>query len=203
MLLWIVSYTIINPPTTYTMLQERWALGNVDYEWVPIEEVSPDFLRSVVAAEDARFCQHWGFDMAAIREALDEGGGRGASTITQQTVKNAFLWQGRNWVRKAFEALITPIVEIAWTKKRILEIYINIAEFDAGVFGVEAASRHYFRVGPEALTSTQAARLAAVLPSPKTRSASNPTNYIRKRGRQIADGAATIAKDGRAKCFGG
>lgn len=202
-LIWIVAYAAINPPTTVTMLQERFRLGQIDQQWVSRDEIAPVLLRSIVAAEDARFCQHWGFDMAAIRDALDDGAARGASTISQQTVKNAFLWQGRSWVRKALEALITPLVEIAWTKRRILEIYVNIAEFDEGVFGVEAASRHYFGVGPEALSPVQAARLAAVLPNPKVRSASKPSAKLRSRAARIMDGAETIRQDGRAGCFGG
>ena len=102
--------------------------------------------RSAVAAEDANFCLHWGFDMAAIREAVEEGGTRGASTISQQVVKNVFLWHGRSWVRKAMEAVMTPVVELVWTKRRILEVYLNVAEFDEGVFGVQAAAQHYFGV---------------------------------------------------------
>lgn len=126
---------------------------------------------------------------------------RGASTLTQQVVKNAFLWQGRSWLRKALEAMMTPMVELAWSKERILEVYLNVAEFDEGVFGVEAAAHHYFGVGPEKLSEVQAARLAAVLPSPKVRSASKPNELVRRRTAQIIDGAATIRADGRAACF--
>ncbi len=127
--------------------------------------------RSVVAAEDANFCLHWGFDMAAIRKAIDEGGNRGASTISQQVVKNVFLWHGRSWLRKAMEAAITPVVELVWSKRRILEVYLNVAEFDTGVFGVQAAAQHYFGVSAADLSAVQAARLAAVLPDPKGRDA--------------------------------
>lgn len=199
----VLAYRIIDPPTTWTMRSEKARLGQIDREWVEIEEVAPVFLRSVVAAEDANFCLHWGFDVAAIKAALAEGAGRGASTLTQQTVKNVYLWQERSWGRKALEAVITPLVEIAWSKRRILEIYINVAEFDAGVFGVEAAARHYFGVGPEALTPVQAARLAAVLPAPKRYSAKRPDKRLRARAAQILDGAETIRRDGRAACFGG
>lgn len=197
----VLAYSVINPPTTYYMVSEGRRLGGVDRQWVPIENVAPVMARSVVAAEDANFCVHWGFDMEAIRAALEEGGQRGASTISQQVVKNVYLWHGRSWTRKAMEALLTPAVEAVWPKRRIIEVYLNVAEFDEGVFGVEAAARHYFGVGPEALSTVQAARLAALLPSPKTRSASNPSNYVRRRAAQIADGAALIAKDGRAACF--
>ena len=197
----VLIYIVINPPMTWTMYSEKQRLGRLDKEWVPIEEVAPVMLRSVVAAEDANFCQHWGFDIKAIRAALADGSGRGASTLSQQTVKNVYLWQGRSWGRKALEALLTPLVEIAWSKRRILEVYLNVAEFDEGVFGVEAAARHYFKVGPEKLTSAQAAQLAAVLPSPKTYSASRPGKKLRARAVRIRDGAETIRRDGRAGCF--
>jgi monofunctional biosynthetic peptidoglycan transglycosylase len=158
-------------------------------------------LRALVAAEDANFCRHMGFDIEAIRTAIDAGANRGASTITQQVVKNAFLWHGRNWGRKALEALLTPIVELTWPKRRILEVYMNIAEFDEGVFGVDAAARTYFGIGAESLNANQAARLAMVLPNPKARSASAPTAAQRQRIAVIQDGAELIAKDGRAACF--
>lgn len=197
----VILGSLINPPTTYYMQTEKWRLGDLDHEWVPIEEIAPVMARAAVAAEDANFCNHWGFDIVAIKAAIAEGSNRGASTISQQVVKNVYLWHGRSWARKALEALITPMVEAVWTKERIIEVYLNVAEFDEGVFGVEAASRHYFGVGPEQLSATQAARLAAVLPSPKTRSASRPTKFLSKRARQIASGAATIREDGRARCF--
>lgn len=197
----VCAYAIFNPPTTAYMVSEGRRLGGVDHQWVAMEDIAPVMARSAVAAEDANFCNHWGFDMAAIRTALEDGSGRGASTISQQVVKNAYLWQGRSWIRKAMEAVVTPAVEIVWTKRRILEVYLNVAEFGEGVFGVEAAAQNYFRVSPKDLTPSQAARLAAVLPSPKRRSASNPSNFVRKRARSIVDGAATILADGRAGCF--
>ncbi|MEM9344783.1 MAG: transglycosylase domain-containing protein, partial [Pseudomonadota bacterium] len=120
-----------------------------------------------------------------------------------QVVKNVYLWQGRSWLRKALEAVLTPAVELVWTKRRIVEVYLNVAEFDEGVFGVEAAARHYFGVSAADLSATQAARLAAILPDPKGRSASQPSQFVRKRSAQIVDGAATIRADGRAKCFEG
>ncbi|WP_417258600.1 monofunctional biosynthetic peptidoglycan transglycosylase [Celeribacter sp.] len=199
--LWILAYSVVPVPVTPYMMAERLRTGDLDYQWTPIDDMAPVLVRSAVAAEDANFCLHWGFDMAAIRDAIESGGARGASTISQQTVKNAFLWHGRSWPRKALEALTTPVVELLWSKRRIMEVYLNIAEFDTGVFGVEAASRHYFGVGPDEVTATQAARLAAVLPSPKTRNAGKPGQFVQRRARQIADGAATIAVDGRARCF--
>ena len=198
---WIVTYAIFNPPTTPYMLSEKARLGDIDQEWVPLAEVSPVLRRAVVAAEDANFCTHWGFDMGAIRAAISDGGTRGASTITQQMVKNTFLWPSRTWPRKALEALITPVVELIWTKERILEVYLNVIEFDEGVFGIEAAARRYFDTGPEALSSSQAALLAAVLPAPKLRSASRPSLDVATRAKRIQDGAATIRRDGRSTCF--
>jgi monofunctional biosynthetic peptidoglycan transglycosylase len=197
----VLLYALINPPVTPYMLQERSRLGSIDYEWASADEIAPEVFRSVVAAEDANFCQHWGFAMKAIRAALAEGRARGASTISQQVVKNTYLWHGRSWVRKALEAMMTPIVEALWSKRRIVEVYVNIAEFDEGIFGIEAAADHYFGVSPAELNSSQAARLAAVLPSPKTRSASKPSLALQKRAAAIADGAATIRKDGRSACF--
>lgn len=199
----VLFYSVVNPPTTPYIVAESNRLNGVDRTWVSIEEVSPFMPRSVVAAEDANFCNHWGFDMVAIRAALNEGSGRGASTISQQVVKNVYLWQGRSWTRKALEALLTPVVEALWSKRRILEVYLNVAEFDEGVFGVEAAARHYFDIGPEALSALQAARLAAILPDPKRRSASKPSSLVRKRTKAIISGAATIRADGRSACFDG
>ncbi|MDU9003011.1 monofunctional biosynthetic peptidoglycan transglycosylase [Sedimentitalea todarodis] len=201
-LLLVLLFSFVNPPTTQTMWSEGRRLGKpVKQDWVSIEDIAPVMARSAVAAEDANFCLHWGFDVTAIRAAISEGNQRGGSTISQQVVKNVFLWQGRSWLRKALEAGITPVVEAVWSKKRILEVYLNVAELDEGVFGVGAAAGHYFGVSSARLSATQSARLAAVLPSPKTRSAGKPSARVRKRAAQIVDGAATIRADGRAGCF--
>ena len=141
-LLAVAAFSVLNPPTTPYKIAEIRRLGGVDQTWRPIEEIAPVMARSLVAAEDAIFCLHWGFDMAAIRDALEDGAERGASTITQQVVKNVYLWHGRSWSRKAMEALLTPWVELFWSKRRIVEVYLNVAEFGEGIFGVEAASRH-------------------------------------------------------------
>lgn len=194
-------FTIINPPTTPYMMSESKRLGGVSQDWVSMDEIAPVMARSAVAAEDANFCLHWGLDVKAIEAALDSGGTRGASTISQQVIKNVFLWHGRSWIRKTAEAFWTPLSEVIWSKRRILEIYLNVAEFDTGVFGVQSAARHYFGVDAIDLSPVQAARLAAVLPDPKNRNAANPTSYLRKRSSSILDGAATIAADGRAGCF--
>ena len=193
----VVLFSVVNPPLTHTMWAERQRLGAIEQNWVALDSVAPVMARSVVAAEDANFCLHWGFDVEAIRAALEDGTGRGGSTISQQVVKNVFLWQGRSWVRKALEAAITPVVEAVWSKRRIIEVYLNVAEMGPGVFGVEAAARHWFKVGPDEMSAAQAARLASILPSPRTRSAAGAS----KRSAAIADGAATVQKDGRSGCF--
>jgi monofunctional biosynthetic peptidoglycan transglycosylase len=197
----VILPAYINPPRGPYIIAESVRLGGVDRAWTPMEQIAPVMARSVVAAEDANFCKHWGFDMGAIRSAIEDGGNRGASTLTQQVVKNVYLWQGRSWPRKALEALLTPLVEAAWSKRRILEVYLNVAEFDEGIFGVDAAARNYFGTSPEALTAREAALLAALLPDPKDRDAANPSKFVSRRATQIADGAATIARDGRAACF--
>ncbi|MCV2867338.1 monofunctional biosynthetic peptidoglycan transglycosylase [Defluviimonas sp. WL0002] len=202
-LLLALSYTVLNPPTTAYMLAESIRYGGIKRNWVSIEEMSADVPRAVVAAEDANFCLHWGFDMAAIREAIEQGGTRGASTLTQQTVKNVFLWHGRSWPRKALEAVMTPVVELLWSKRRTLEIYLNVAEFGKGVFGIEAAAQHYFGTSAKDLSGARAALLAAALPNPKERNPARPSGFLRKRARQIAEGADTINVDGRADCFQG
>ncbi|MDM7931726.1 monofunctional biosynthetic peptidoglycan transglycosylase [Tabrizicola sp.] len=199
----ILLFSFVPPPINFYQLGEVWRLGGIEKDWVSWEEIAPVMGRSAVAAEDANFCNHWGFDMAAIRAAIDAGGNRGASTISQQVVKNVFLWHGRSYPRKAMEAVLTPVVELMWSKQRILEVYLNVAEFDEGVFGVQAAARHYFDVDARNLSALQAARLAAILPDPKGRSASQPSNFVRNRTRAIMSGAETIAADGRSACFEG
>ena len=194
---------VIDPPTTPYMAAESRRLGGVDHTWVPLERIAPVMARAAVAAEDADFCLHWGFDVDAIRAAIEAGAERGGSTISQQVVKNVYLWQGRSWPRKALEAALTPAVEAAWSKRRILEVYLNVAEFGEGVFGVDAAARAAFGVAPDGLSAAQAARLASVLPNPKGRSAASPDAAGQRRAARIADGAATIAADGRAECFQG
>jgi monofunctional glycosyltransferase len=197
----VILFSVINPPTTHTMWSESRRIGSVDQEWVPIEDIAPVMARSIVAAEDANFCLHWGFDVQAIRAALEAGGSRGGSTLSQQVVKNVFLWQGRSWIRKALETAITPAVEAVWSKQRIIEVYLNVAEMGEGVFGVEAASRNFYGVGPAELSPRQAALIAAALPSPRKRSAKKPSARLQRKARAIADGAATIRADGRASCF--
>lgn len=201
LVLWVTLYVFVNPPTTAYIVGQGRVLGDIRREWRNYDDISPHMARAIVAAEDANFCKHWGFDLEAIRNALADGSGRGASTITQQTVKNVFLWHGRNWTRKALEAAITPLVEVIWSKNRIVEVYMNVAEFDEGVFGVGAAAPWYFGVDARDLSEKQASLLAAILPNPKERSAQNPSNFVQKRARSIRSGAATIILDGRSACF--
>ncbi|MCB1342403.1 MAG: monofunctional biosynthetic peptidoglycan transglycosylase [Pseudooceanicola sp.] len=199
----VVLFSVVNPPVTHTIWSEWRRLGEVEREWVPLEKIAPEMARSVVAAEDANFCNHWGFDVEAIRKAIESGGNRGASTISQQVVKNVFLWQGRSWFRKALETAMTPLVELIWSKRRIVEVYLNVAEMGEGVFGVGAAAEVFFGKTPDKLTAQEAALIAAVLPSPKERSAAKPSGAVKKRAASIRDGAATILADGRSACFEG
>jgi monofunctional biosynthetic peptidoglycan transglycosylase len=200
-LVWVLLYRFVTPPTWLYLLQEQRRLGEVRRDWVPMAQISPHMPRALIAAEDANFCLHWGFDMAEIRRVIERGENRGASTISQQVAKNIFLWHGRTMTRKALESGFTLLIESTWSKRRILEVYLNMAEFDEGVFGVEAAARHYFRVSAADLSPLQAARLASVLPAPKSRDAANPSRALRARTSSIMDGAATIARDGRDACI--
>ncbi|MFV0294097.1 MAG: monofunctional biosynthetic peptidoglycan transglycosylase [Paracoccus sp. (in: a-proteobacteria)] len=193
----VLVFAVFNPPTTLTIIRNAHDYPIAERNWTPIEDIAPIMARSVVAAEDANFCLHWGFDMAEIRRVIASGRNSGASTISQQVVKNVYLWQGRSWTRKLLEAVMTPMVEAVWTKRRILEVYLNVAEFGPGIFGIHAASAHHFGTTPDRLTLVQAARLAAILPAPKSRGTRNAS----RRSRAIADGAATIAADGRDSCF--
>jgi monofunctional biosynthetic peptidoglycan transglycosylase len=199
----IAAFAVVPPPSTPYILWQGLRHGPVERDWVPMEAMAPIVPRAFVAAEDANFCRHWGFDVPAIRAVIESGGRRGASTISQQTVKNVFLWQGRSWPRKALEAAITPAVEALWSKRRILEVYLNVAEMGPGVFGIEAAARHWFGVPAAEITPAQAARIAAILPAPAERSPAEPSDFVRRRGAQILDGAETIRRDGRAACFEG
>lgn len=197
----VVTYAVVNPSATPYMRAEEERLDGLRHTWVPIDEIAPVLQRAVVAAEDANFCTHWGFDRAALVAALEDGARRGGSTITQQTVKNVYLWQDRSWLRKGLETLITPMVEIIWPKRRILEVYLNVAEFDTGVFGIEAAAYHHFGVSAANLSPLQSSRLAAVLPNPKGWSAINPGPNLQRRASRIRQGAEVIRQDGRDDCF--
>lgn len=179
----VLPWRWFDPPTTAFILQARADGYEVQQEWVEWEEISPHLPIAVVAAEDQNFPHHHGFDLASIRSALEEDRRRqrGASTISQQVAKNLFLWSGRSWVRKGVEAYLTVFVELLWPKRRILEIYLNTAEFGPGIFGAESGAAHAFGRHASELTAPQAARLAAVLPNPKAKSASRPSPQVEER----------------------
>lgn len=186
----LLLFAFVPPPTTAFMLGTSLSRGEaVDYDWTPGTEISPHLLVAVVAAEDQRFADHSGFDFEAIEKAAEHnrrgGNVRGASTISQQVAKNLFLWPGRSWVRKGLEAVLTVMIETMWTKRRILDVYVNIAEMGDGVFGAEAASRRFFRKGAASLDAKEAALLAAVLPNPAEYRADSPSAYVRRRQQWI------------------
>lgn len=170
------------PPTTSFMLQAAVRNGLYSYQWQPYEQISPSMALAAIAAEDQRFPIHQGFDVDAITQALEDAengvGLRGASTISQQVAKNLFLWPGRSFVRKGAEAWLTVLIELMWSKQRILEMYLNIAQFDDRTFGVEAASRQFFQVSAQDLTAEEAALLAAVLPGPELYSVEAPSGEV-------------------------
>lgn len=189
----IALFSILPVPFSAVMVERQlsaWLTGNFSYvahsDWVSMDEMSPWMGLAVIAAEDQKFPDHWGFDMGAIEKALahnerNESRIRGASTLSQQTAKNLFLWDGRSWVRKGLEAGLTLGIETVWSKKRILTVYLNIAEFGEGVFGVEAAAQRYFHKPASKLTQSEAALLAAVLPNPIRFKANAPSGYVRSR----------------------
>ena len=189
----IALFSILPVPFSAVMLERQigaWLSGDFHYvahsDWVGMDEISPWMGLAAIAAEDQKFPEHWGFDVSAIEKALahnerQENRVRGASTLSQQTAKNLFLWDGRSWLRKGLEAGLTVGIETVWSKKRILTVYLNIAEFGEGTFGVEAASRRYFHKPASKLTASEAALLAAVLPNPIRFRADAPSGYVRSR----------------------
>jgi monofunctional biosynthetic peptidoglycan transglycosylase len=187
----VVALRRFDPPTTMVMLLEPGPVGELEHTWVGRDEIAWSAARAVIASEDQRFVAHRGIDFVSLDRALaDYRGGddlRGASTITQQVAKNLFLWQSRSFARKALEAYFAVLIEMCWTKERILEVYLNIAELGPGVFGVEAASRKYFGSNAAALNVTDAALLAAVLPNPQRLHVGQPSEYVRERQRWIVD----------------
>ncbi|NRH29292.1 monofunctional biosynthetic peptidoglycan transglycosylase [Pseudomonas sp. MS19] len=191
----VLIFRWVPPPGTALMVErkiESWIDDKpIDLQrtWRPWAQISDDLKIAVIAGEDQKFAEHWGFDIPAIRAAIahnQEGGTvRGASTLTQQVAKNLFLWSGRSWLRKGVEVWFTGLLELLWPKQRILEVYLNSAEWDTGVFGAEAAAQHYFGVGAPYVSAQQASLLAAILPSPLTRSASRPSAYVSRRANWI------------------
>lgn len=189
----IALFSVVPVPFSAVMAERQisaWLSGEFGYvahsDWVSMADISPWMELAVIAAEDQKFPEHWGFDVPAIEKALahnerNESRIRGASTISQQTAKNLFLWDGRSWVRKGLEAGLTLGIETAWSKKRILTVYLNIAEFGDGIFGVEAAAWRYFNKPASRLNMPEAALLAAVLPNPLRYKANAPSGYVRSR----------------------
>lgn len=183
------------PPVTPLMIERRiesWfgeGKYSPTYDWVSFDKIAPSMSAAVIASEDQNFPQHFGFDWKAIQKAMDHNERstrtKGASTLTQQTAKNLFLWSRRSWVRKGLEAYFTLLLEVFWNKKRILETYLNIAEFGDGIYGVEAAAQRYFRKPASKLNAQEAALLAAILPSPRRYSVKSPGPYVRDRQQWI------------------
>ena len=196
----VAALRFVDPPTTAFMLSDAGGRESVRYRWVDAKRMSPSLAYAVIAAEDQKFPDHFGFDLASIRESFDARDDarplRGASTITQQVAKNLFLWPGRSFVRKGIEAYFTVLLETALPKERILELYLNIAELGPGVYGVGAASDAYFGKGPEDLSDAEAALFAAVLPNPKALSVAQPSHYVRERQQWILTQMQRLRRDG-------
>jgi monofunctional biosynthetic peptidoglycan transglycosylase len=196
-LLGIVAFAFLPVPFSAVMIERQvgaWLSGDFGYvahsDWVSMDDISPQMALAVMAAEDQKFPEHWGFDVAAIEKAFSHNERRptrirGASTLSQQTAKNLFLWDGRSWLRKGLEAGLTSGIELVWTKRRILTVYLNIVEFGDGVFGVEEASQRFFNKPAKRLTASEAALLAAVLPNPHRFKANAPSGYVIQRQQWI------------------
>ena len=206
-LLWVLLYTIVPPPTTITMLTDS---SGATRDWMSISEMDPNMPRAAIAAEDSKFCSHNGFDRDAIRQAFDRNLSgntrviRGGSTISQQTAKNVFLWQGSGTIsrsiRKLPEAWFTMLIETIWGKKRIMEVYLNVAETGIGTYGANAGAQRYFRHDASRLSPQEAARIAAILPLPKKREAVAPSGFTRRYGNTIAARIGSVQRDGLDAC---
>ena len=191
----------INPPITTVILSESISLDQkVNQEWRTIENIGKNVILTVLASEDSNFCNHNGFDFNEIFRAKEKGFSRGASTISQQVSKNLILWRERSWFRKGLEALITIMIETLWSKKRILEIYLNIAETGNGYFGIQAISNSLFKKNSYDLTLKEASYIAVTLPNPKKRNAKKLSINLKKRAESVRNGANTLRLDGRASC---
>jgi monofunctional biosynthetic peptidoglycan transglycosylase len=197
----VVILRFVPPPVTMTMATD----GNgITKDWMPLGKMDPDMARAAIAGEDARFCEHHGFDAVAIASALrhNASGGRirGGSTISQQTAKNVFLFQGGGFIRKGFEAWFTVLIEAIWGKRRIMEVYLNVAETGIGTYGANAGAIRYFHHDASTLSRTEAARIAAVLPLPKKRAAIAPRGFTRRYGASIARRMAVVQNEGMDRC---
>jgi monofunctional biosynthetic peptidoglycan transglycosylase len=203
--LWALAYRFVNPPITFNMIGDLAAGRGAHKDWMPIGQIDRDMVRAAIAAEDSKFCSHHGFDFEAIEDAMkrNASGGRirGGSTISQQTAKNAFLWNGGGYARKGAEAWFTFLIEHLWGKRRIMEVYLNLAETGIGTYGVNAGSERYFGHDASAMSPTEAARIAAVLPLPKKRGAIAPKGFTRRYGNIIAARIPLVARDGLDVCI--
>ncbi len=200
----VLVYRFVPPPITLTMMGDIIGGRSVHKDWMPLSAMDPDMARAAVAAEDGNFCRHHGFDFKAIEKAMsgnEEGRRyRGGSTISQQTAKNVFLWQGRSWIRKGFEAWFTVLIETIWGKKRITEVYLNVAETGLGTYGANAASQRYFGHDASRLSPSEAARIAAILPLPKKREAIDPHGFVRRYGDRISARIGPMVRGGYTSC---
>ena len=208
-IVWVFLYKFINPPITYLMVErgfERKFAGKdwkIDKKWKDFDELSLNLKKAAIAGEDARFMSHHGFDFEAIEKAYEKNKQgkkvRGGSTISQQTAKNVFLWSGRSYIRKGFEAYFTFLIELFWSKKRILEVYLNMIEMGDGIYGAEQACQSYYGKSAETLSKGQAALLIAVLPNPLKWSPAKPTAYIYHRQYLILRNIANLERLGVLK----
>ncbi|RDC59241.1 Monofunctional biosynthetic peptidoglycan transglycosylase [Alteripontixanthobacter maritimus] len=200
-LLAVILFRFVPVPYTATMAMDE---NGATKDWESLASTDRDMVRAVIAAEDGKFCSHDGFDREAIMKAAAENarGGRirGGSTISQQTAKNVFLWQGGGYVRKGLEAWFTFLIENIWGKRRIMEVYLNVAETGIGTYGVEAGAQRYFNHSADNLSPTEAARMAAALPQPKQRSVANPSGWLRRHGNTIAARIGVVQRDALDAC---
>ena len=197
----VMLFKFLPVPVTATMLMDE---NGITKDWTSLSNIDRSMVRAVIAAEDGKFCLHEGFDREAIEKAIESNrqGGRirGGSTISQQTAKNVFLWQGGGYFRKGVEAYFTFLIEKAWGKRRIMEVYLNVAETGIGTYGAEAGAQRYFGKPANSLTPLEAARMAAALPLPKERSVKNPTGWLRGHGNTIAARIGQVQRDGLDAC---
>lgn len=192
----ILLFRFVNPPVTTVMLADKLTSTTLHRKWVPLEDMSPQLPLAVIASEDGRFCLHWGVDWGAMREAIKAGAVRGASTIPMQVAKNLYLWNGRSYVRKAFELPLAYVLSLIWPKDRMIEVYLNVAEFGRGIYGAEAASRYYFNKSAADLTRHEAVLLAVTLPNPHIRNPRKPSLRMLRIARAVELRMPIIAKRG-------
>ena len=200
-LLLVIVFRFVPVPVTATMLLDR---NGITKDWEPLSNIDRNLVDAAIAGEDGKFCSHKGFDQEAIEKAIQrnmEGGRiRGGSTISQQTAKNVFLWQGGGYFRKGLEAWFTFLIENLWGKRRIMEVYLNVAETGIGTYGAEAGAQRYYHHSANRLTRTEAARIAAVLPLPKERAVVSPSGFTRRYGNTIAARIGVVRRDGLDAC---